>query len=67
MLSSEKFTRVGEYGRRVTAADNLPGKEKLEQKVINFENLDEANLRSGKWDVIFITCVVIGELRRTYD
>ena len=55
VLTSKSFDRVGEYGRRVNALGDLPGKEKLEQKVIDFENLDEAAIRAGRWDVIFIT------------
>ncbi|KAF7357025.1 hypothetical protein MVEN_01039100 [Mycena venus] len=31
------------------------GKEKLEQKVIDFEKLEAAGLSEGKWDVVFIT------------
>ncbi|THH19004.1 hypothetical protein EW146_g2067 [Bondarzewia mesenterica] len=57
LLTSPNFTRVGEAGRRVTAKDQLPsGTEgKLEQKVIDFEKLDQAGLKEGKWDVVFIT------------
>jgi hypothetical protein len=33
-------------------------REKLEQKVIDFERLDEAELQDGKWDVVFITYVI---------
>ena len=55
ILESKTFTRVGEYGRHVTPKENLPGKEKLEQKVIDFEKLDDAALKAGKWDVIFVT------------
>ncbi len=45
---SKDYTRVGEFGRRVTQ-DITEGKEKLEQKVINFErNWKEAGLKDGK-------------------
>ncbi|KAJ7173686.1 hypothetical protein C8R46DRAFT_1189864 [Mycena filopes] len=54
-LANPLFTRVGEYGRRTTALGGLPsGKDKLEQKKIDFEKLEEAGLRDGKWDVVFI-------------
>lgn len=33
------------------------GKEKLEQKTIDFEKVDQAGLATGKWDVVFITYV----------
>ena len=33
------------------------GAEKLEQKVIDFEDLSQSGLKEGKWDVVFITCV----------
>ncbi|KAI0639069.1 hypothetical protein C8Q77DRAFT_1152078 [Trametes polyzona] len=57
LLASPHFSKVGEYGRRVTAVDTLPesGKGKLEQKVIDFENLSAAGLKDGKWDVVYIT------------
>jgi hypothetical protein len=46
------------YFRRVTPEDKLgPGKEKLQQKVIDFEKLNEAGLKDGNWDVVFITYV----------
>jgi oxidoreductase len=58
LLSSSHFTRVGEYGRRVTEAKDLTaGKEKLEQKVVDFENLQPGAWKDGKWDVVFITYV----------
>lgn len=56
LLSSPHVTRVGEYGRRTTPTDRISGgKEKLEQKTIDFERLGEARLSAGKWDVVIIT------------
>jgi len=57
LIESPHFTKVGEYGRRTTAIDSLPAaaKEKLEQKTIDFEKLELAELAHGKWDVVFIT------------
>ncbi|KAL1759767.1 hypothetical protein FB107DRAFT_204430 [Schizophyllum commune] len=56
LLASPHFSKVGEYGRRVTAPDTLSeGKEKLEQKTIDFENLSAAGLKDGKWDVVYVT------------
>lgn len=47
---------MGEYGRRVTSIEQIEsGKEKLEQKTIDFEKLEEAGLNARKWDVVFIT------------
>lgn len=60
LLNSPDFTKVGEYGRRVTSTTLLGDATslgKLEQKVIDFEKLGEAGLKDGKWDVVFITCV----------
>ncbi|KAI0923601.1 hypothetical protein AcV5_009094 [Taiwanofungus camphoratus] len=55
-LNSSQFSHVGEYGRRVTSADQISaGKEKLEQKTIDFEKLGDAGLQDKKWDVVFIT------------
>ncbi|TCD71057.1 Protein fmp52, mitochondrial [Steccherinum ochraceum] len=56
LLQDSSVTRVGEYGRRVTPVENIKaGKEKLEQKSINFEKIDEEGLKDGKWDVVYIT------------
>jgi len=56
LLASSQFSHVGEYGRRVTPEAKITaGKEKLEQRVIDFENLSDAELRAGKWDTVFIT------------
>jgi len=56
LLLSPHFTQVGEYGRRVTSIEQIEsGKEKLEQKTIDFEKLEEAGLNARKWDVVFIT------------
>ena len=60
LLASSHFTRVGEYGRRVTNLDTITsGKEKLEQKTVDFEKIDHAGLKDGKWDVVFITFVAL--------
>jgi oxidoreductase len=56
LLASPHFTRVGEYGRKVTSPGDIKtGKNKLEQKVIDFEKIQEYGLKQGKWDVVFIT------------
>ncbi len=56
LLSSSHYSKVGEYGRRLTDISSLgAGKEKLEQKTIDFEKLGESGLKDGKWDVVFIT------------
>jgi len=56
LLASPHFTRVGEYGRKVTSPSDIKtGKDKLEQKVIDFEKIQEYGLKQGKWDVVFIT------------
>ncbi|PPQ68313.1 hypothetical protein CVT26_006242 [Gymnopilus dilepis] len=56
LLASPHFTRVGEYGRRVTPIEEITtGKDKLEQKVIDFEKLQESGLSKEQWDVVFIT------------
>jgi len=56
LIASPTFTRVCEAGRRVTPAEDLPAQAsgKVEQKVIDFERLDEAGLKEGQWDVVFI-------------
>lgn len=58
LLASPHFTRVGEYGRKVTSPSDIKiGKDKLEQKVIDFEKIQDYGLKQGKWDVVFITYV----------
>ena len=60
MLLSERFTRVGEYGRSLTPDAKLPPatKAKLEQRKVDFEHLDQAAWKQDNWDVVFIACVV---------
>jgi len=57
LLSSQHFTKIGEFGRKVTVPESLPSqhKEKLVQKKIDFEKLEEAGLAKEKWDVVFIS------------
>ncbi|KAG2137645.1 hypothetical protein BD769DRAFT_1435189 [Suillus cothurnatus] len=56
LLSNDQWSKVGEYGRRVTPENDLPeNRGKLEQKTINFENLDAAGLKDQRWDVVFVT------------
>ncbi|KAF9479582.1 hypothetical protein BDN70DRAFT_878646 [Pholiota conissans] len=56
LLASPHFTRVAEYGRRLTPKEDITvGADKLEQKVIDFEKLQESGLSAGKWDVVFVT------------
>jgi len=61
LLSNPTFSRVGEYGRRVTPHDaptlQRSGVDlsKLEQKEVDFENLAASGMKQGKWDVVYIT------------
>ncbi|KAJ8495786.1 hypothetical protein ONZ45_g12707 [Pleurotus djamor] len=56
LLSSNDFSRVGEYGRRVTSLEKIAtGKDKIEQKTVDFEKLKPSEWEDGKWDVVFIT------------
>ena len=58
LLASPHYTTVGEFGRRTTPLDALPAdahKDKLVQKAIDFEKIDEAGLKEGKWDVVILT------------
>jgi len=54
LLASEHFTKVGEYGRRLTQ-DVTAGKDKLEQKVIDFDKIQPGEWAHSKWDVVFVT------------
>jgi oxidoreductase len=66
LIASPTFTRVCEAGRRVTSTADLPARAsgKLEQKVIDFERLDESGLKEGKWDVVFVACVARSSVTR---
>ncbi|KAG0697934.1 hypothetical protein DFH29DRAFT_1082080 [Suillus ampliporus] len=56
LLASDQWSKVGEYGRRVTPEADLPqNRGTLEQKTIDFDNLDAAGLKDGRWDVVFVT------------
>ncbi|KAI6013575.1 hypothetical protein EDC04DRAFT_694707 [Pisolithus marmoratus] len=58
LLARDDWCKIGEYGRRVTALADLPPGQRegrLEQKVIDFENIDTAGLKDGHWDVVFVT------------
>jgi hypothetical protein len=54
VLLSERFSRVGEYGRSLTPESSLPAKEKLQQQKIDFESLDSPAIKQGDWNVVFI-------------
>ena len=58
LLASNEWNKIGEFGRSVTAPENMPPGQRdgrLEQKVIDFEDLDAAGLKDGRWDVVFVT------------
>lgn len=55
LLASPNYSRIGEFGRRLTDVNTLEaGKDKLTQKAVNFEKLDESGIKDGKWDVVFV-------------
>ncbi len=57
LLLSPNYSRVGEYGRRVTPLDQLPQgvQDKLEQKTIDYDQINAAGLKDGKWDIVYLT------------
>ncbi|KAI6112946.1 hypothetical protein F5141DRAFT_1110569 [Pisolithus sp. B1] len=58
LLARDEWYKIGEYGRRVTTPEDLPPGQRegrLEQRVIDFENIDAAGLKNGQWDVVFVT------------
>lgn len=55
LLATDDWTRVGEYGRRVSTFPDQAPPAKLEQKAIDFEDLDKAGMKAGRWDVVFVT------------
>lgn len=57
VLSSDRFTKISEIGRKVTPKASLPNVEKLEQKTVNFDKIEQEGLKDGNWDVILIAYV----------
>ena len=57
LLSADAYTKVTEYGRSVSKVEQLPSTEKLEQKTVNFDKIEEDVPKDGNWDVVFITYV----------
>jgi len=58
LLASGEYNQVTEIGRRVTSfqeGQSVPGKEKLKQKVINFDKIDQEGLSEGNYDAVYIT------------
>ncbi|PVG01940.1 hypothetical protein CPB86DRAFT_780816 [Serendipita vermifera] len=59
LLATKEFTKVGEYGRRVTPLDKIQGddldKSKLVQKTVDFETISEEQDLKQHWDVVYIT------------
>jgi oxidoreductase len=56
VLGMKEYTKVGEFGRRITPAESLTGDtSKLIQTTIDFENIaEEAELKRHHWDVVYI-------------
>lgn len=46
---------MGEYGRSVSKTEQLPSVEKLQQKTVNFDKIDQESVKEGNWDVVIIT------------
>jgi len=58
LLASSEYSQVTEVGRRVTSfphGSSIPGREKLKQKVIDFEKIDQEGLSDSGYDAVFIT------------
>lgn len=59
LLAAPEFTKVGEFGRRVTSIDSLQGnKSKLVQKTVDFEKISEEPALKEHWDVVYISYVI---------
>ena len=58
LLASSEYSQVTEIGRRVTSFQNgkqIPGKEKLKQKVVDLENIEQERLSEAAYDAVYIT------------
>lgn len=58
LLAVDSYSKVGEYGRSVSKTEQLPSTDKLEQKSIDFEKIEQEGIKDGNWDVVFITCML---------
>lgn len=59
LLASSEFSQVTEIGRRVTTfqeGDQVLKNEKLRQKVVDLEKIEQEGLADGNFDTVFITC-----------
>lgn len=54
--NTSPFSRVGEFGRRVTPGF-VADEQRLLQKTIDFDKIEEAGLKGGTWDVVYIAYV----------
>jgi len=58
LLASSEYSQVTELGRKVTTfqeGHQILGREKLKQKVIDFEKIDQEGLSEGSYDAVYIT------------
>ena len=62
VLGMKEYSKVGEFGRRITPLESLTGdKGKLVQKTVDFDKIsEEAELKQHHWDVVFIAQVNFG-------
>lgn len=55
VLGMKEYTKVGEFGRRVTPLESIVGdKSKLVQKTVDFEKIAEEPDLKQHWDVVYI-------------
>jgi len=58
LLGMKEYTKVGEFGRRVTPVASLTGDtSKLVQKSVDFDKISEEPGLKEHWDVIYIAYV----------
>lgn len=57
LIANAEYTKVGEYGRRVTQFAGSPAK--LVQHKIDFEKIEQAEGIKDGWDVVFIAYVYL--------
>ena len=53
LLASPEYTRVGEFGRRVTSFENPPEKL-IQRKIPDFDKVEEVEGIKDGWDVVLI-------------
>ena len=54
LLASPEYTRVGEFGRRVTTFETPPPEKLIQRQIPDFDKIEEVEGIKDGWDVVLI-------------